>query len=312
MSPLTEYYSAPGKLLITGEYLILEGAEGLALPLKFGQDLSVTKIESRDSHLYWKSYTPDGRWFKGEFLLPELKIVGASDISFANRLIEILKAVEVLNPEFLKQGNYRVKTMLDFNPEFGFGSSSTLLVNLARWANVNAFRLQELTFHGSGYDVAVALEGKPILYKLEKQKPIFNPIVFNPAFTDSIYFVYLGKKQRSLDAIKRFKKNANFTSTDLDSISAITRELIKCNSLQQFEGLLQEHETILSAILRTPPVQQQLFPDYKGGIVKSLGAWGGDFVLVTSQRDVTTFKEEMKQLKFPIIYSYKELVDCGL
>jgi hypothetical protein len=30
-----------GKLLITGEYLILDGAKGLALPTKMGQNLSV-------------------------------------------------------------------------------------------------------------------------------------------------------------------------------------------------------------------------------------------------------------------------------
>ena len=36
----TTYYSN-GKLLITGEYLVLDGAEALALPTKFGQNLII-------------------------------------------------------------------------------------------------------------------------------------------------------------------------------------------------------------------------------------------------------------------------------
>ena len=37
-----EFYSN-GKLLITGEYLVLDGAKAFALPTKFGQNLIVEK-----------------------------------------------------------------------------------------------------------------------------------------------------------------------------------------------------------------------------------------------------------------------------
>jgi mevalonate kinase len=40
-----KFYSN-GKFLITGEYLILDGAKSLAVPTKFGQEL---KIDSNDS-----------------------------------------------------------------------------------------------------------------------------------------------------------------------------------------------------------------------------------------------------------------------
>lgn len=42
----SEYYSN-GKLLLTGEYVVLEGFEGLALPTVFGQKLSVIITEKK-------------------------------------------------------------------------------------------------------------------------------------------------------------------------------------------------------------------------------------------------------------------------
>jgi hypothetical protein len=51
-----------------------------------------------------------------------------------------------------------------------------------------------------------------------------------------------------------------------------------------FTQLLNQHETVLSALLKTETVKHTLFPDFEGAI-KSLGAWGGDFVLVISKEN---------------------------
>ena len=53
-----------GKLLITGEYVVLDGAKSLALPTKFGQNLSVEKVDSNQL-IHWVSYDHDGSiWFE--------------------------------------------------------------------------------------------------------------------------------------------------------------------------------------------------------------------------------------------------------
>ncbi len=308
MNPVNQYHSSPGKLLITGEYLILKGAEGFALPLKRGQSLSVTKVNNNDSTLIWEAFSPKGVWFSGTFSTSSFAVISASDKHFALRLMEILKAVRLLNPEFLTQGSYHVKTELDFNPEFGFGSSSTLIANLARWAAIDAFELQKLTFKGSGYDVAVALEAKPLIYAVKQDKPRYHTVTFNPDFAENIYFVYLGKKQRSLDAVKKFNETAVFTTSQIETVTAITHEVVKCKSLHKFELLLQEHETILSAILNTPPVGKRLFPDYSDGVVKSLGAWGGDFVLMTTKQKAKDFKKSLKSSGYEFVYAFNEIV----
>ena len=38
------YYSN-GKLLLTGEYVVLDGAEALAVPTRFGQNLTVKQVK---------------------------------------------------------------------------------------------------------------------------------------------------------------------------------------------------------------------------------------------------------------------------
>ena len=52
-----------GKLLITAEYVVLDGAKAFALPTKFGQYLHVDPGEN--SEIKWTSYDKDGSiWFE--------------------------------------------------------------------------------------------------------------------------------------------------------------------------------------------------------------------------------------------------------
>ena len=61
------YYSN-GKLLITGEYLVLDGALSLALPTTYGQSLTVNPIKL--SKLLWKSIDCNNEiWFENELSL---------------------------------------------------------------------------------------------------------------------------------------------------------------------------------------------------------------------------------------------------
>ena len=61
-------YRSNGKLLLTGEYVVLDGANALAIPTKYGQSLTV---EPNDSNtIVWKSYNElDKVWFEDEFLI---------------------------------------------------------------------------------------------------------------------------------------------------------------------------------------------------------------------------------------------------
>ena len=95
-----------------------------------------------------------------------------------------------------------------------------------------------------------------------------------------------------------YKRQENI-SQQIHDISVISDAFLQTKSLLDFEKLMIEHEKIISSIIQQKPVKSELFPDYFGEI-KSLGAWGGDFVMVTGNEETPSyFKNKgiiMKQL----------------
>ena len=56
--------------------------------------------------------------------------------------------------------------------------------------------------------------------------------------------------------------------------------MVKTDSLSDFEKLITEHEAMIASMIGLPRIKDVFFADYVSEI-KSLGAWGGDFVLAT-------------------------------
>ena len=279
---MQKFYSN-GKLLLTGEYVVLDGARALALPTKYGQTLSLEKIDTPD--IKWKSIDHNGiTWFETVFSLHAITEDTLSiKNTIASRLLQILKAAKTLNPHFLEdETGYIVNSVLDFPRNWGLGSSSTLLNNIAQWAEVNPFKLSDATFGGSGYDIACAYNNTPIIYYLQDQKPSINPVSFNPSFKNAIYFVHLNKKQDSREAIKTYHEHKKHISNTIAKIDRITNKLQTCESLESFETLIHTHESLIGDITNQTPIKERLFKDYKHAI-KSLGGWGGDFILATGE-----------------------------
>ena len=145
-----------GKLLISGEYVVLDGALSLAIPTKYGQSLIIEAID--EPVLYWTSFDENKNiWFTETFYLNEKNYLKqTSDNVVTNRLIQIFNAAKILNPDFLNNGNgFKIETHLEFPKNWGLGTSSTLISNIANWANVDAYLLLENTFGGSGYDLSL-------------------------------------------------------------------------------------------------------------------------------------------------------------
>ncbi|TXD51645.1 MULTISPECIES: GYDIA family GHMP kinase [unclassified Polaribacter] len=301
-----------GKLLLTGEYLVLDGAQSLAVPTKFGQDLIVESIQ--EPQLIWGSFTNTGEcWFEAVFDLPKLRLVNCSfnadkegSAAFiAETLLEILTEAKNLNPIFLNSKNgYVVKTKLTFPRDWGLGSSSTLINSIASWAKVDAFKLLWNSFKGSGYDIACAQNDTSIFYKIENKKPIIEPVKFSPSFKEKLFFVHLNQKQDSKEGIAKFRESGDSFQKEIEAVSTISEEFLKAKSIQDFDKLIFEHEKIISSIIKLKPVKEKLFPDYFGE-VKSLGAWGGDFVLATGNSDTLGY---FKKKGFETVLKYSEII----
>ena len=291
-------FHANGKLLISGEYLVLNGALSLAVPTKKGQSL---KHEPKDiSFLHWKSLDENGKvWFEAKFNTKDFNIIETSDKKKGEKLKNILLKANELNNNKNRLNGF-VTTQLEFPVEWGLGSSSTLISCIAKWLSIDPFELHFKVSNGSGYDIACAENNTSIIYQLVDRNPIIKNIEWNPTYHESLFFVHLNIKQNSNNEVIRFTKNTKNINTDHISnrISEITRSIIQCNQLDKFNSHIEEHEKTMSQMLNLPTIKDDKFPDYNGSI-KSLGAWGGDFILATGgEKERTYFKSKGYNIQF--------------
>jgi mevalonate kinase len=298
---MTKCYSH-GKLLLTGEYMVLVGAEALAIPTKMGQSLEFEPNDSKT--LNWESWDFKNKlWFNATLDILDFSISNSSDEDIATRLAQILKAVRDQKNNFLRKNGGTVKTHLEFERQWGLGTSSTLISNLARWSQTNPYKLLQNSFGGSGYDIACATAKSPLIFRKQHLDPHIERCEFEPPFKTSLYFVYLNQKKNSREAIQAFKRQ-NISEEQVAYASRLTRAVMKANTLTEFERLINEHESFISNILGVVPVKELLFPDFQGAI-KSLGAWGGDFILATGDKDTPGY---FKNKGFKVVMAYKEML----
>lgn len=296
-----QYYSH-GKLLLTGEYVVLDGAQALALPTKKGQRLELST--NKTNTIQWTSLLADGNvWLEYEQALPLAATTMHTD-PLKERLNQILLAAQELNPECLSAGIH-FKSVLEFNRSWGLGSSSTLINNVAQWAKVNPYALLQKTFGGSGYDIACAGAEGPIIYKNTTNAPKVTNVIFDPNFKEELFFVHLNRKQNSRDSISHYREaHTDNLGTAIAQITDLTEAIMHCEDIRTFENLLEQHELIISELIKTPTIKNQLFADYPRTI-KSLGGWGGDFVLATGGMEEQGY---FRKKGYQTVISYKEMV----
>ena len=276
-----------GKLLITSEYLILKGAKGLAVPCNKGQFLKFKATNSKN--LNWKSYDFNNRiWFEAIFECKNFNYIKSNKKSISKSLSFILKETRKLNPKFLLTTGGEIKTQLEFDLNWGLGSSSTLISNLAQLNKINPYKLLLNTYGGSGYDIACSLVKRPIIYEIKNNN--YDEITFNPPFKDKLFFIYLNKKQNSKVEVDRFE-NIEVNEKTIKSINSITEVISKTKEYDEFNFLIRKHEQIISNVINKTSVKKLKFKDFKGEI-KSLGAWGGDFILASGDDSPSYFKSK--------------------
>ena len=297
-----KFYSN-GKLLITGEYFVLNGALSLALPTVYGQYL---EINDNDSNIInWTSYNNDKEiWFKCKIDKDNLDILYSSSKEISRILKELISYIREKETNFLKSNGSIINTQLTFDKNWGLGSSSTLINNISKFSGFDPYELNDKFFNGSGYDIACAESNSSLLYRLYDDKKEIIKIDFNPSFKDKLYFVYLNKKQNSLNEIINFKEKVN-SKIGISEISEITKRIILCKDQSEFNSLIREHENIISKLISKEKIKDILFDDFNGEI-KSLGAWGGDFILASSNESET--KKYFKNKGFNFIFEFDKLI----
>lgn len=299
-------YFARGKVLLSSEYLVVQGATALALPTKMGQRMKIQELSG--SEVLWNSFDHQGKkWFEAEIDLMGLDVVESSDPDTAKFIKKLFRACCNNNSEFLSHWKkYKIDHYLEFPISWGLGSSSTLIYNMALWADVNPYHLYFDIEDGSGYDIACAGAKGPILYTLGDGSIDLEQVEFKPSFQDQIYFLPLNQKTDSREAVKIAKKKVPEKSL-INKISDLAEKVLELKTLNAFEDWIVEHENIISSYISEKKVKDTRFADYWGA-VKSLGAWGGDLVLVTSNQPKSDTEEYFKSKGFGVLIPYKELI----
>jgi len=55
------------------------------------------------------------------------------------------------------------------------------------------------------------------------------------------------------------------------------------------------------------PIQEEYFTDFQG-VVKSLGAWGGDFLMILTELPQSDIISYFKKKGFSTLFAYNELI----
>ncbi|WP_294291043.1 GYDIA family GHMP kinase [uncultured Chryseobacterium sp.] len=294
---------SPGKLMLTSEYFAMDGALVLAVPTRLGQEFSFEEIPDGKFLIIWEAFHQEKPWLRVVIDYRSWQIIETNISSSAEFIVRTLKNVQALSSiKFKHNFTYHLKTNLQFPADYGLGSSSTLMNNLAAWAEIDPFHLNKISLGGSGYDIAVAKEKSAVLYQSVPEIR-YEKVNFDPSFKDELIFIHLNQKQDSREGISLYRSK-NKSQKLVDEFSDLTRNILLCDELENFSRLMLIHEQKISDFLEIPTVKDRFFENCPV-FVKSLGAWGGDFVM-SSKFD--GFKDYFWGKGFTAIFDYSDLV----
>ena len=254
--------------------------------------------------LEWNAFYDDRIWFSCKLSPCDFSVLETSDTGKSETLSRIFKSIRQLNPDFHLKAGITFRTVLNANPEWGFGSSSTLISLMAQYSGVDPFRLNEHVFNGSGFDIACATVNGPIFYTKNQSA---QPIILDYPFSDQLFFVYSGNKKKTYSEVKTFLDKSKVTKHQLEEGSALADAFSRCRDQNEFDYLIHRHEELVGHLIGKTPVKREYFFDFQGEI-KSLGAWGGDFYLVSSPLPFPEVQTYFRNKGLTILFQWKDLI----
>jgi mevalonate kinase len=253
------HFWSSGKLLLSGEYWVLHGAEALSVPTSKGQSL---EYRETDQALHWTALDLVGQ--------PWLDITAAKDPHLST-LLQTSRNLGGMVPE-----HGHVTTALEFERSWGWGSSSSLTDLVAQWTGVDPMELHFATSKGSGFDVASARAKGPIMYqRTGPDSAQWHSVESAHWPVNHMGLVYLGTKQDSQIEVAKIRRIPS--KVELSQISTLSNQLAEAKSVDSWIDAVNELEARTEAWIGVSRVQNRF--QNAPATLKSLGAWGGDFAL---------------------------------
>lgn len=293
--------------MITGEYFVLKEAKALAIPLRFFQKMVVIEQKNINSNTFsWIFSDINGIILVSVFSKDTLTTLYTNNASLSSQLENILQQANKLGFGMINRSRInRIECVLNFNIDWGLGSSSTLISNLAYWLDIDPYGLSDLTFKSSGYDIASARSSTPVLYQRSGNDVKVSNIDLNNSYLKHAMFIYSGKSQNTQENTKNISLTS-MTPAKVGKVSTISDQIIQVHNYQDFRHLIIKHENIISKTLKLPSINDY-FNDFDG-VVKSLGAWGGDFFMAASEHGKDYIVRYFNKKGYQDIFSYNDII----
>ena len=104
---------SPGKLLLTSEYVVLDGALALAIPTKWGQEFYFEEIEDGESLIYWTALHQHQQWLESKIDYKNGIILSTNIPDSAQFVLKVLmKVKEISTIQLQDNSSYSITTNL--------------------------------------------------------------------------------------------------------------------------------------------------------------------------------------------------------
>jgi mevalonate kinase len=293
-----------GKLILLGEYAVLHGSNAVCLPLATGQDLFYTFTNTPEIQWKWSysnqiisSLVMDSQSF-------DLKTKDSGNHVWVKELFRLIREQ---NPQFLIEHGGELHFVNYFPIEWGLGSSSATISSICRLARVNPYIVNQALMGGSGADIASTTTDQWFLYRKKMPLPEITKIPGDYLFKNHTCFVYSGQKQQTASHLKKVGVERSSRSIDVNEINHLVERFVSANDINELYDVISKHEKIISEFIDLKPIGSQ-YPDFKG-MLKSLGAWGGDFFMAVSSEGAEYIKEFFIMKGYINVFTWNELVN---
>jgi len=257
--------SAPGKIILSGEYAVVFGYPGIAVPAPIGMRVAFEPSQQGKMLLDWKD-APQ-KW---------LEYLGA----IAERCGEL----------GAQKGKLSVVNQLPLRK--GMGSSTTLVIAVTRALLGQDCRAQALAVEdavnpgNSGLDFAVIWEGKPVLFRKNTEP---QPMNLPANLLENAMLIDTGTPNEATpELIAWVRDREQELLPHLETIGECTERLATGENLQ---NVLHKHHRAQVALGVVPEAVQELIAEIEraGGAGKVLGAGartgGGGIVLALGNKE---------------------------
>ena len=89
-----QYIHSPGKLMLTGEYFVLDGAKTLAVPTVLGQSFQCIEEQNTVPLLIWNAFHLEKLWLSFTVNYRTWEIIATNDIEATDFIVNTLKIIQ--------------------------------------------------------------------------------------------------------------------------------------------------------------------------------------------------------------------------